>query len=230
MLVEYNCRMRFALTTDHREFFNQMHFIELENVLSQEHVGILKQNAKKTFASRLQSLPKTAQCMPLNRLQAAYDLWRENPLIKKIVHKTAFASLAAELLDLRAVRFGFDQWIDTTENMQGSLNQCLSLQDHSALSPLAGGLLLPLTNLQQPLSFPLPMRTGNALFITASFSIPWHELFATPSLQFLLIAFAQKTVFFRAGTPDPHARFLKKLGYVFNDKLKDSLHPILLRN
>lgn len=222
--------MRFALTADHREFFLKNHFIELEEILSLEKTASLKQMLEESLAKRLHtSPPKLIQKSPSELYQAGYDLSRESPLLKKTTHKNTFALLASELFQLPFLRYGFDQYIIGIPSSLSPLSTA-PLQEISCLSPLAGALLLSLHDLSTPLSsFPFPQKAGHALFFSSTLPIPWPELFTTPDVYFLLIAYAQEKTLFRPNTSDPHASSLKKLGYVFNDFLSDAHHPVLLR-
>ncbi len=192
--------MRLAISPEHRDFFNKNHFIAFEELLPLDQVAQLRKHA-----------------------QGDYDLWRHSEAIKKITHKHTLAAIASELFQTIPLRYGFDLYITAGKS---PWPPC-TLQQISALSPLAGALVLPLQDL--PLPIPFPGKEGSGLFISPSFPIPWPELFATPDLQLLMIAYAQDKTSFRADIPDLHATQLKKLGYVFNDVLKDSLHPVLIR-
>lgn len=223
--------MRFAQTADHREYFSKNNYIEFEEVLPVGQVSTLKKNAIETMEKRLH-LPfsKFVSRPPQEVLLAGHDLWRSSDAIKKIAHKNAFATIASELFQIVPLRMGFDQLFLIEKNNASPFSQTYSLQDTSCLSPLAGALILPLDDLPTPLSFfPMPIKAGSGLFISPSFPIPWPELFSTPGLNFFMIGFAQGRTYFRPDTRDPHAVTLKKLGYVFNDPLKDSVHPIILR-
>jgi hypothetical protein len=221
--------MRFALTADHCAFFNKNAFIELEGVLSLDQLADLKKNAEEALAARLR-VP-TAQINKRSTSElflAGYDLWRDNEGIKKITQKNTFARLALELFQTSSLRYGFDQLIYTAQGAPSVFSEPYTLQEISCLHPLAGALILPLEDLAHPLPFfPLPIDRGNGLFISPSLPIPWPELFATPKLRLLMIVYAMKKTHFRPDTRDPHAAHLKKLGYAFNDPLKNSLHPLL---
>jgi hypothetical protein len=221
--------MRFALTADHCAFFNKHAFIELEGVLPLDQLADLKKNAEETLATRLR-LP-AAQISKRSTSElflAGYDLWRDNDAIKKTTQKNAFARLALELFQTPSLRYGFDQLIYTTQGVPPLFSEPYTLQEISCLSPLAGALILPLEDLPHSLPFfPVPIHSGNGLFISSSLPIPWPELFATPKLRLLMIVYAMKKTHFRPDTRDPHAAHLKKLGYAFNDPLKNSLHPLL---
>ncbi len=224
--------MRFAITADHREFFKKNNYIEFENILPADQVSSLKKNAEETISKRLKFSPSKLKAKTAPDIYyAGYDLWRENEEIKKITHKNAFATVASELFQTLPLRYGFDQYFSMFNCAAASPYDVPStLQEISCLSPLAGGLILPLEDLPSPPTFfPMPLKSGSALFISSSFSLPWPHLFATCGLNFFMIVYATEKTMFRAGSHDPHAAALKKLGYVYNEMLKDSVHPILLR-
>lgn len=223
--------MRFAITADHREFFTKNNFIEFEDMISLDQISALKKNLEAAVAKRLNvSEAQLKQKSAPEIYQAGYDLWRDNEAIKKIAHKHSFAALAGELLQTVPLRYAFDQYFAMTKCTVSPYDVPSSLQDISCLSPLAGALIIPLHDLPTPPSFfPMPLKAGHALFISPSFSLPWPQLFSTPDLNFFLIAYAMDKTFFRPDSRDPHAVKLKKLGYVYNDLLNDTVHPIVLR-
>ncbi len=223
--------MQFALTPDLREFFNKNSYIELQGILSVDQVALLRKNADETLAARLR-LPVSGlgDLSTIDLFKAGYDLWRNNEEIKKIVHKKSLATLASDLFQTLPIRLAFDEYIHTSGKSTSPFSEPFPLQETSCLSPLVGALIIPLEDLSEKLPFfPLPMNTGNGLFISPTLPIPWAQLYATPGLRFLILGYGMKKTFFRADTRDPHAVNLKMLGYVFNDCLKESFHPLLLR-
>jgi hypothetical protein len=221
--------MRLAITPDHKEFFNKNGYLELEGLLSVSMVADIKKSIEETIAARLKVPVAKLSTQPAASLfQAGYDLWRDNEVVKRVAQKKDFALLASELFQLTSLRLAFDAYVCATNG--SPFPERLTLQETSCLSPLAGALILPLTDLLQPIPlFSMPLNAGNGLFISPSLPIPWPELFATEGLCFLIIAFSNRRTLFCPDTRDPHAVNLKRLGYVFNDKLSDSLHPILVR-
>src|ERR1700722_1447113 len=208
--------MRFAITLDHRDFFTKNHYIEFEELLPLDQVASLKRNTEETLAKRLRvSSKKLIGKSAPEIYQAGYDLWRDNAEIKKITHKQAFATLISELTHIMPLRYGFDQYFATFQCTAASpYDVPSSLQEVSCISPLAGALLLPLQDLSSPPTFfPLPLKAGSGLFLSPTFALPWPQLFSTCGLAFLLITYAMEKATFRADSHDPHAAFLKRLGY-----------------
>jgi hypothetical protein len=224
--------MKFAITADHRNFFAKNNYIEFEGILPLDQVASLKKNAEETLAKRLRiPAEKLKEKSAPEIYQAGYDLWRDSEEIKKITHKLAFATLASELMQIVPLRYGFDQYFATFHcNAASPYDVPSSLQEISCIHPLAGALLLPLQDLSSPPTFfPMPLKVGSGLFLSPGFALPWPQLFSTCGLSFLLITYAMERAIFRTDSHDPHAAFLKRLGYVFNDTLKDSVHPLVLR-
>lgn len=223
--------MRFSITADHKEFFKKNQYIEFEAILPLDQIATFQKNAEEIIAKRLH-IPKEKLSLKSapEIYQAGYDLWRESAPIKRITHKHSLAAIASELFETIPLRYGYDQYFAMTQCTHSPYAMPVSLQDVSCLQPLVGALLLPLHDLTSiPALFPLPLKAGSGLFISPNLPLPWPQLFSTPGLCFFLIAFAANKTLFRADSKDPHAVSLKKLGYVFNDRLNDSLHPIVRR-
>jgi len=223
--------MRFVIDADHRQFFSKNGFIVFENLFPLDQLASLKNHAEETIAKRLRTAPtELYKKTGLEIYQAGHDLWRDSETMRKITHKQTFAEIAGQLFQTVSLRCGFDQYFSMGQGGSSPYPTATTLQEASCIEPLAGALLFPITDLSEPLPFfPLPVKAGDALMIAPSFSIPWPQLFGTAGLSFFLIAFAMEKAYFREGTQDTHAVFLKKLGYAYNSALEGSLHPIVLR-
>lgn len=221
--------MRFAITADHLNFFSKNHYISFEGLLPVDQVDTLRAEAENALANRLQTDPSKLPLKPSAEIyRAGYDLSRESEAIQKITRKHALATLASELFQTVPLRYGFDLYIISSTPPTSPIAPS-TLQESTSLRPILGALILPLKDLTAPLPFfPLPQKKGDGLFISPSLPIPWPELFALPEIPLLLIAYAAEKTFFRAETTDIHASDLKKLGYAYNDLLKNSLHPLLV--
>ncbi|MBS0621130.1 MAG: hypothetical protein JSS61_06700 [Verrucomicrobia bacterium] len=210
--------MHFAITSDYLEYFRKNHYIELEGILSPEHAADLGRRARS-----LVGMSHSGAAL----FQAGWDLWRQDPEIKKIVCKRGLAKLAGELFQVPSLRLAFDQYLTSQAIYQRGPE---SLQQDACLSPLIGALILQLGTLESPPPhFPLPTVAGNGLFVSPHFPIPWPEMALIPDLEILIIGFSHPKTFFRAETRDPRAPLLKKLGYNYGDLLSDALHPLVLR-
>lgn len=109
--------MKYHISREQRFFFDESHFIEFDELLSQqEHRDLVKE---------------------VSRAKEGRDLSRENSTIKKIVQHPRLAKLTAELVLAKTLRFGFDQVI-------GYPWAFTNLSQEACISGLIAGLILPL--------------------------------------------------------------------------------------
>jgi hypothetical protein len=221
--------MRFAFTPDQREFFRKHRYIEFQGLLSSSQAELLDKKAEDLLARRLNLPPAKWDTAPPHSLyKAGYDLWREDEAIKKITQKLSIAHIAAELFDTTPLRIAFDQLCMINNIQSPPFSTALSVEHVSSVKPLAGVALFLLKDLvQESPSFPLPTKAGNALFFAPDIALPWKELYSIPGLHFLLLAFAPIKSYYRPEPNDPHSPAFKKLGYVYNEQLKEELHPVV---
>lgn len=76
---------------------------------------------------------------------------------------------------------------------------------------------------------PFASETGRVVFFDPQISIPFDSLKTKLADRYLLLAFSTVHAQYLYNDLDPQNHFLKKLGYVYGDKLKDSINPVLLR-
>jgi|SRR5579862_8653209 len=223
--------MRFVFTLEQRDFFRKNHFIEFEGMLSSKQAALIDKEAQELLSGRLRTpFSQWDTLPPLALYKAGFDLWREALAIRKATQKLPIVHIASELFDTAPLRIAFDQFC-LTSSPHPPFQKSFSLTEISSIKPLAGGILFLLEDLSddvlQKTAFPLPKKAGNALFLSADFPIPWPMLFAIPGLHVLFVAFAPEKSFYRQEPNDPHSPLFKKQGYVFNDQLKEELHPLL---
>ena len=188
--------MHFAIAPEHLNFFQRHHYIEFENLLTQEEVETL-----------LHAL-NTA-------LPHQYDTWRGNPIIQKFVLRKQFAEIASNLTKISPLRIAFDRILISDKNFFEN-----PLQEMSCIRGLVCGCIL---NLALP-------NMGSALFFKPHSPPPLDDLTLTtlPPPQ-LMIVYSKDKSLYTYQKNDPHTHTLKKLGYVFGDRLKDTTHPTLYR-
>jgi len=211
--------MHFAIERQHLEFFHRNKYIEFENLLTQKEVNILTQE--------------------LTTNGCTYDIWRNNPVMKNIILCPGFAEIAFSLTKVRPIRIAFDQSFFSTKNPIPFFQQTLSLYDISSIQGIICGCMLHLSPsfITQPSHtrnnssalVPLTQKEGNGIFFAPSLPLSFDYLIHIPHIVQLLIVYgSDKSVYIYQKTqPQTHA--LKKLGYIFGDRLKDSTHPILLK-
>ena len=218
--------MRFAITPEQRDFFHKNQFIEFEKLLSPEQIGAIDKEAKEVISHRLKVPISKWETLPLHALyNAGYDLWRDAAQVKKATHKLSIAHIASEIFDTSPLRIAFDQLCISGSSCP--FQNSLPLIEISSVKPLAGGILFLLSDAVILKEFPLPQAAGNALFFGPTLPIPWTQLFSMPHFSFLLVVFAPEKSFYRQEPNHPHSSLFKRRGYVFNDHLKESFHPVV---
>ncbi|MES2121313.1 MAG: hypothetical protein V4492_00875 [Chlamydiota bacterium] len=221
--------MPFTVQLEHRDFFEKNKFIELEELFSVEQVDVLNRHLDQALSNRTKTRKEArTQTQTQTQFVDGYDMWREDAQIKKITQKHNIAEVVAEIFRTTPLRIAFDLFLAAGHTSPFSKE--LPLTESSCLQPLTGALLLQLSDSTGEVSgFPLPSKKGNVLIISPQFPIPWPTLFATPGIRLFMMGFGGQKTLYRAEIKDPHAPFLKKLGYVYGDFLKDSSHPLLVR-
>jgi hypothetical protein len=223
--------MRFALNSDHKDFYSKNGFVEFENLIAPDSLASLQKEIDETLSSRLKTFSSRLADQPKTALfEKGFDLWRENSAIKKALTRITFSDIASELFQTPFLRIGFDQYIDTGSGAERPLTDPLSLNQMSCANPLVGALIISFSEQSvDPQICPIPSQPGRGIFLSADKVIPWDQLFSQHSVRLLLFAYAAKKTFYRLEKNDPHTHVWKGLGYVFGDLLNDHLHPVLHR-
>lgn len=201
--------MHYVLSADQKAFFEKHGFIEFEGLIPDE----LLADMKKCKGS------------------GTRDVSRQDPKIKKIITGPQLSKLVADFSMHKRLRFAYDEVYELPSRRQ----DIRSLAENSCIQGLVCGLMICLegegdseTANRLPCS-PYPKKPGSAtLFLATS---TWDEsLFQeAPKQRFLLIAYALPTALYVYNEKDPHTHLLKKLGYVFGDRLNETCHPTLSR-
>lgn len=214
--------MHLSLAKEHRDYYQKHKFIEFTSLVPSPHE--LSQAIEETLLLR-----QKAKHSPRD---FGRDLWRDNPLIKKISLRKDFAEIAAGLLGQRELRFGYDQSIAIERHTESYLpTGTTSLQQMSCMKPVMMGLLIRLTEGTQPapaqLPCPCPTLPGNGVFFSAQLLLSWEPLLALQNQRFFLIAYSGAHSVYVLEKRDPGTHALKTLGYVFGDTLTSDTHPLL---
>jgi hypothetical protein len=241
--------MKFATAKEHRDFFQKYGWIEFEGLLSNDQLALANQAIDQVLAERLHLPPerlKTASSE--NFYLQGHDLWRSHSFLHKFVTQVHFAEIAAELIEKKPLRLGYDQLFPArsqTAFMQETplayprfLEQTASLETVSCLQGVACGFLLALgieetSSSTKEVSFEgpdiFPNQPGSIIFFQPHLAVNWSHLYAHRGQRFYLIVYTFASAHYQLNPQDPHTHALKRLGYVFNDKLNDKLHPIVYR-
>lgn len=239
--------MKFATAKEHRVFFQKQGWIEFEGLLSNEQLTLANQAIDQILTERLKTTPDQLNLVSSEDLFVkGHDLWRSHAVLRKLATHVRFAEIAAELTEKKSLRLGYDQLFVVQHPFQISqqepplysdfLSKTLSLEAVSCLSEVECGLLFALGGQEDSISETkaegidvFPHKAGQAIFIHPHLPIQWKNLYAHVNQRFYLIVYSALSARYQLQVQDPHTHDLKRLGYVFNDKLNDKLHPIVYR-
>lgn len=218
-----------ALSSEHLSFFREKHYIAFDEIIQETTARELKAKLDKSLCERLSTPLHLLMKKPnIDLFTAAYDLQLVDDHLNKFLRKPKFNAIAKELFQTPILRLAFSQYLTITSDSNPPFLHDLPFEATSCLGPLVGLLLINLGDVHGLLApFSLPQQIGSALFLSPSTPFPWKDLFSIPHTHFLLIGFGKENTFFKEGTQDPLAYELKKLGYYFNDMLREPLHPLL---
>ena len=193
--------MRFALTAELRHFFDKHRWIEFEGLFSSEELSHLRKEADHALSHRLESQNGTPFFL-------GRDIWRQSPLIRKILFRQNISELASVLFGTKPLRIAYDQYFPAAYDPPVPY----SLQMLSCLHNLVGGLSIQLDD-----------KAGKGLFFLPDLPLP-----PITGPTFLLVYCKAKTLYVEEKN-DPHLHALKKLGYAYGDALTAETHPIVYK-
>jgi len=248
--------MKFATSKAHRDFFLKQGWIEFEGLMAEDQLALFNQAVDQVLAERLKCTPQKLSTFSAGKkFFQGRDMWRSDPFLHKIACNVRFAEIAAELMELKTVRLGYDQLFPVPEKKvhlpepsdvvySNFLQKRASLESVSCIQGVLGGLIFALNGEkgeslqkegregQEPLENGIdifPEQAGNAIFFQPTAQIDWSRLSVHADQRFYLIVYTSARSLYILQPEDPHTHALKHLGYVFNDKLSDKLHPLICR-
>lgn len=226
--------MRFATSSQHREFFTKHHYIEFDELIDKKDIESLKKHADLVLAKRLRlSLEALNGKTPQELWMAGRDVWRDDPLIKKTVLRTQLAEIAGSLVHKNALRIAYDQYARSFFPSETEPTKALTLQQMSSFQSVSAGLILQLSSSpsEPPASdyfCPYPKDPGSAVFFTADHPLSFAPLLHMKDASLLIIVYCNEKTVYKLEKNDLHTHALKKEGYAFGDLLTNSTHPIVL--
>lgn len=230
--------MKFIIDTNHLEFFGKNHYIEFESLLSEQELLDINKQLPEALAAAIHLHKKVVSLTPENKFNLGRDLWRLNPLFNKLARKKPLAELAAQLIQRKHLRLGFDQFLPGIASTHAQtpyirfLNSTKSLEEISSFQEILGGWIVCLKSsdlVSEVKSSFFPVKQGNGVFIDPKTPIAFSELLNYPNNQYLLITYLNPTPVYILNEHDPHTHFAKNFGYSYGDKLKEKDHPTLCR-
>jgi hypothetical protein len=230
--------MKFAASSEHRDFFRKNQVIEFEDVISEKQLAALHSAIDAVCAARLSITTRLVEeKTPTELFRIGRDLWRASDAIKSTVVSKKLAEIASELLEIKPLRMGYDQLIVAPNAYAEPLfSQPQTLEEISSIQGILGGVMLCLKGrgLTEEETIPtftndlFSNKAGSGVFFRADTIIDFNQLTNHLGQRYLLVVYTHAVSVY-IHSSDPNAHFLKQFGYNFGDKLNDKLHPIVFR-
>jgi len=235
--------MKFSVAYEHRQFFSKQNYIEFDELLTCTHCSELTKAIDITLAKRLSVDEVSVSKQPADKVfKVGRDLWRTNDHVKKLVMQPHLSAIAADLVQTKDVRLGYDLLFPELSRrftlthgerkLEDFLSKTHSLNEMSCLDGIACGLLICLSEPAKPeLSSEeayIPKIPGNGIYLSPELVIDFPKL-APQQGNYFLIVYTYSSAYYILNEEDPHAHELKHLGYHFGDKLTDKINPIVHR-
>lgn len=236
--------MKFALAKDHHDFFKKHHLIEFEGLIPPIQLNGLNEALDKALAERLDIASYQIKNQNSQKLfLAGRDLWRVNERLKKIVLNPQFAAFASELVHTRPLRIGYDQYLQGVHATLAHpehqdayallLKDSRSLAQTSCLTGIACGLMICLSSPpKEETSTALDvfsLSAGSGIYFAPDYPIQYPVLAKLQGSRYLMIVYTQSFSQYYLEDRDFHTHDLKRIGYVFGDRVNDKQHPIVTR-
>lgn len=227
--------MKLSIDKAHKDFFQKEGWIAFDDLLSEAQLRQLNQTIDEALKVRFDLPIDKVNTLKTQELFAkGRDLSRFNQKLRKIVTQPNFAEVACELVEIRSVRLGYDQLIPAEvpnpfspkESYTLFIEQATTLAEISCVKEVVAGLLICLGPQRQIDS--TAFAPGHVIFFRPDSPLHFSQLQSQPGQRYLLIVYTEKQAYYKLEPRDPQTHELKNLGYVFNDKLRDKTHPVVL--
>lgn len=247
--------MKFAITKEHRDYFEKEGWIEFEQFFTPDQIKQLNHLIDLAIATRAAIPSQKVSMLIAERLfMEGRDLWRYQEELKKMESQSRLGQVIFDLLDKKPLRLGYDQlfpsphqqiWYTSGESKHYNefIKQIATLEEMSCIQGIICGILIALSeplpiedktvqleegSLEEGIDI-FPKKRGNVIFFHPQRKINMKKIYSHPGQRFYLIVYTQSNASYHLQPRDPHTHHLKQLGYIFNDKLSDRLHPIVYR-
>lgn len=235
--------MKYTTDKEQRDFFQKAGRLELAGLISPKQLEEVNKVIDEALVGRLGISPDKWYALPASELfMRGRDLWRDSPALKKFVSQPRFTEIAADLMRKKPIRLGYDQLLPSLRQRIGGegepystfMNQTTTLENISSLRGILGGLMICLSSSRSESDAreeddPFPIEAGNVLFLSPQAPISLKQLHKHPGQRYYLILYTQELAHYQLQPQDPHVHGLKQLGYTYEDKLSDVIHPIIYR-
>lgn len=218
--------MKFAISLEQKDYLKKNGFIPFSDLLTKDELITLNQGIDEALNARLQ---KNASNKDL--FACGHDLFRDSPLVKRIVTSKKLVGLIYELVGKKPIRLAFDQLLPEHTPYSKAIDafsETATFQEMSGISNLQGIFLISIKTFPG-LSKETALLPASGYFILPSHPFPFLTKAPSDHHRFFLIGYGEAYSQYLYEPKDPQNHYLKSLGYVFGDKLNDREHPILFR-
>lgn len=212
--------MKFTLSSSALETFNRDRQVEIEGFYDADLIN-----------AEIERLLKGVN--PREAMVQGRDLFRKSETLHKALQLSALGKVIYELIAVRPLRFAADQLLVSAEHpierkeVAAFLKKTGSLKERSCLSEVVLGAMIALKAKEERL--PFSKTAGNVVFFDPDISVPVEWLAENLGDRYWLLTFTTLHAQYIYNDRDPQNHYLKHLGYVYGDKLKDTLSPVIFR-
>ena len=224
--------MRYCLDHDETNCFEKNGFVLLKELFSSDKVQKVLASYQSFFREHKDVLEYQKREARGGMIPSFYarDSALHSQELRRLLFSKAIGHIAGHLSMKKKLRYGGD-WLWQGNKMPWSASEePFSLESCFCVKPIAIACLIALTD-GSPQEKPfLPEKAGDALFFSSHLVYPWNDLKENGAGQkFLLMVYAEEDAAYMPNPLDPHTHDLKRVGYVFHDRLKETTHPHIIR-
>jgi len=235
--------MRYCIDHEETNCFERNGFVLLKELLSPKKIQKLLSSFHNIFQEQKDSIEsqKREAREGIDTSFYGRDVAIQSPEVRKILFSKEIGQIACHLSLKKKLRYGGD-WLWQGNHMPWIMGaEDSTLSSSFCINPIVLACLIALTDLNQGESHVegkespneslyLPEKAGDALYFSSNLNFPWLSLQKKETNQkFLLFVYAEEGVAYMLNPLDPHTHYLKRLGYVFGDRLKETTHPHIVR-
>lgn len=222
--------MKFTLDKASFEAFNKDKWVELEGFYTPERIQEINGVIDRLIAEK--KLERKEDIMA-----SSHDLFRKIDGYSRLLQLPWLADIVYELASEKPLRLAYDQLyqagMSSFDQSRESefFNGTKILSEVSSMNEIVLGVMIAL-KVSEGVSeeaLPFSQEAGRIAVISPEIEIPFDMLKTRLADRYLLLVFSTKRAQYLYNPKDPQNHLLKHLGYVYGDKLKDTLHPIILR-
>jgi hypothetical protein len=197
--------MKYQISAEQRNFFENHGYIEYERLLSEKECSALLSAVKKCEKPR--------------------DMARESEEVRKLLSSPRFGQIASALCLKKKLRYGLDELYSPAKRAPGFS----VLQDERCIQGITFAMLICLDEdaIGEPEDGDIfPRHTGNVTFFTPDGIYDSKHDASHQYQTCILLVWVDSNSQYIFQEKDAYTHDLKKLGYVFGDTLLEKTHPL----